>query len=189
MQTIEELKQDLEQCGEHVCKLSAEIHAEEPEVHTPIEMDPVADFEKARAAMEEQLRRAHAERDKTKALHDKALMELSAATSELNRFKAANEQLRGNVADLSKKIRIMENNHKCEVRALREEVTRLRKLVERPIAKLLVGFGAAVVLAVLVAVATHMDLVVCRLGEPLTYGLLCLACFFGGLICERCRRR
>ena len=143
--------------------------------HHPIEMDPMADFELARKAMEEQLQQLSEEL----CLEREARCEAEQARDLMGIQRDTARKERDEVAAQAEKdtMRAAE-----KIYALKREIDRRN---HRPIAipcMLIAGFA---VLALLIGVAVDRALVAQILGEPLGYGAICICAFFGGIVWDR----
>lgn len=159
------------------------------EEHAPIEMDPVADFEKARAAMEAHIRQLNEELEKTKDARmaekqERDLLIIQRDTARKERDKI-NEEFNENMAKAEEKIYAMRRHADKLIDGHERELTAMWKKFHKPILwPCLCVFGFAV-LSMLIGQTVENGLVASRLGEPLGYGCLAAATFFGGIIWER----
>ena len=157
--------------------------------HPPIEMDPVAGFEKARAAMETQIRQLNEELVKTrearmaeKQERDLLIIQRDAARKERDKL---NEKLNENMAKAEEKIYALRRHADKLIDGHERELTAMWKKLHKPILwPCICVFGFAV-LSMLIGQTVENGLMASRLGEPLGYGCLAAATFFGGIIWER----
>ena len=172
----------------HPIEMAPEEPAPEAE-HPPIEMDPVADFEKARSAMEDQIRQLNEELCKTREAHmaekqERDLLIIQRDTARKERDKL-NEKLNENMAKAEEKIYALRRQADKLIDGHEREMEAMWKKLHKPILwPCLCVFGFAV-LSMLIGQTVENGLVASRLGEPLGYGCLAAATFFGGIIWER----
>lgn len=146
--------------------------------HPPIEVDPVADFEIARAAMEAQMKQLNAELAEERELRketeqDRDLIRQERKLLEYKLQKTEKESERKDY-DLSRYRDV-----------IRSERRFWEKKMQKPIlwpCLLIAGFA---VLAMLIGVAVDHALLSHLLGEPIGYGAICACTFFGGIVWER----
>ena len=143
--------------------------------HPPIEMDPVADFENARAAMEAQIRQLNEELEKTRDARMAEKQERDALKLQVDTVQKEKEALTKQADDDMKKA----DKKICKLQR------RIDELTHKPILWPLLAIVGAIILAVLIGLAVDRALVASRLGEPLSYGCICVAAFFVGIIWER----
>lgn len=159
------------------------------EEHAPIEMDPVADFEKARAAMEAQIRQLNDELSKTREVRmaekqERDLLIIQRDTARKERDKI-NEEFNENMAKAEEKIYALRRHADKLIDGHERELAAMWEKLHKPILwPCLCVFGFAV-LSMLIGQTVENGLMASRLGEPLGYGCLAAATFFGGIIWER----
>lgn len=157
--------------------------------HPPIEVDPMADFELARKAMEEQMQQLNEElcmereaRCEAEQARDLMGIQRDTARKERDEVVAQSEQ---NAMMAGEKIYALKRQINKERDEFERERNDLRRRNHRPIAipcMLIAGFA---MLALLIGVAVDRALVAQILGEPLGYGAICICAFFGGIVWDR----
>lgn len=153
--------------------------------HPPIEMDPVADFEKARAAMEEQMkqlnRELEAERSaRAEAEHVNEMLKIQVEATRKEREKALED-----LEQAAEKIYNMRRQSDKQNERHDREMASIRKQLHKPILWPCLTIAGFAFFAMLLGMAVDRALVASILGEPLGYGCICVCTFFGGIVWER----
>ena len=155
--------------------------------HSPIEMDPVADFEKARAAIEEQMKQLNRELEEARAARDDVGHERDLLIIQRDTARKERDKVTEDLAKAAEKIYALRRKKDNLIDEHEREKMAWRKQLHKPILwQCLAVFGFAV-LSMLIGLAVSEALVDSRLGEPLAYGCLGISAFFGGIIWERLR--
>lgn len=180
---MEELKQEI---ATPVCA-PARNDTEEREIaaieeHAPVEVDPVAEAEKACQAMQEQLLAMTAEKENLKSALEKTALDL-------RNSQAATSQYRANAADMGKALKREQEGRVNDRKAYEMQINEIRKFVSKPITLPIILGAASGILALLVGVCIDQDLMTCMLGDPLGAGLLAICTLFAGVVYERLRLR
>ena len=155
------------------------------EEHAPIEMDPVEDFEKARAAMEEQMkqlnRELEAERsDRAEAEHVNEMLKIQVEATRKEREKALED-----LAQAAEKIYSLRRQADKQNERHDRELVSIRKQLHKPILRPCLTIAGFAFFALLLGMAVDRALVASILGEPMGYGCLCVCTFFGGIVWDR----
>ena len=155
------------------------------EEHAPIEMDPVADFEKARAAMEEQMKQLNLELEaersaRAEAEHVNEMLKIQVEATRKEREKALVD-----LAQAEKKIYSMRRQADKQNERHDRELDSIRKQMHKPILRPCLAIAGFSILSMLIGMAVDQALVASRLGEPLGYGCIGVAALFAGIIWER----
>lgn len=153
--------------------------------HPPIEMDPVADFENARAAMEAQIRQLNEELEKTRDARmaekqERDLLIIQRDTARKERDKATDD-----LAKAAEKIYGMHRQVDKLIEGHKRELEAMQRKLNKPILWPCICIFGFAILSMLIGMAVDQALVASRLGEPLSYGCLGISAFFVGIIWER----
>lgn len=161
------------------------FNGEFAEAHQPIEMDPVADFEKARAAMEAQIHQLNEELNKTREAWIEEKQERDLLIIQRDTARKEREQAQQDCKRAEEKIYAMRRSADRMIDSHERELENLRKKLRKPILRPCLAIAGFSVLSMLIGMAVNHALVASRLGEPLGYGCIGIAAFFCGIIWER----
>ena len=153
--------------------------------HPTIEMDPVADFENARAAMEAQIRQLNEELEKTKDARMAEKQERDLLKLQVDTMRKEREKADENLALAADKIYALRRQKDNLIDSHEREMEDVRRQMNKPILWPFLAVVGFVILALLVGMAVDHALVAYRLGEPLAYGCICVVALFVGIIWER----
>ena len=159
-------------------EMDREMYPVEPvdgAAHPTIEMDPVGDIEAVRNHYERVVEKLNAELAEIRDARMAEQRERDALKLQVDTVQKEKEALTKQADDDMKKAD--KNIYKLQ--------RRIHELTHKPILWPLLAIVGAIILAVLIGLAVDRALVASRLGEPLSYGCICVAAFFVGIIWER----
>lgn len=150
--------------------------------HPPIELDPVADFERARAAMEEQLQKLNAELAMEREKRMMAEQDRDLARQDLAATSATANQWKRNCGGIASLLKQQREESEKKQKLLREQI---RKMACRPVRIQVAGMAGSAALSFLIAAAVEAQMVDHIIGEPMGYGCLVICGLFAGVLWER----